>query len=73
MADQIKWEYQVISVGSFLGGPNDRRLEEQLNEMGIEGWEVVAFTQRENTGKMTFIAKRPLAPSTSRQRSLPSY
>ena len=70
MAELIQWEYRVLSTGGFLSGPKDSRLEDLLNELGLEGWEVVGLTQRENTGKMTVVAKRPLTVSVRRQRSL---
>jgi len=40
-----------------------------LNELGLEGWEVVGTYVI--TDKVTLIAKRPLTASTRRMRSLP--
>jgi hypothetical protein len=38
-----KWEYKVIS----LSDADPRSLESKLNELGVEGWEVVAYVGHE--------------------------
>ena len=73
MADEIKqWEYRVQTVGGFFKGVPADELEALLNEWGEEGWEVVSTHILENANKINVIAKRPLARSTRRERSMPS-
>lgn len=73
MADEIKqWEYRVQTVGGFFKGVPADELEALLNEWGEEGWEVVSTHILENANKINVIAKRLLARSTRRERSMPS-
>lgn len=72
MADEVKqWEYRVQSVGGFFKGVPADELEALLNEWGEEGWEVVSTHILENANKINVIAKRPLARTTRRERSMP--
>jgi len=73
MAESIQqWEYRVQSVGGFFKGVPADELEALLNEWGEEGWEVVSTHILENANKINVIAKRPLARTTRRERSMPS-
>lgn len=73
MAESIQqWEYRVQTVGGFFKGVPADELETLLNEWGEEGWEVVSTHILENANKINVIAKRPLARSTRRERSMPS-
>ena len=39
-----KWEYKVVNVEKvFYSNKSDQLLEELLNEMGQEGWELVGY------------------------------
>ncbi|MFH1909073.1 MAG: DUF4177 domain-containing protein [Chloroflexota bacterium] len=69
MTDTNQWEYTVFSLGNIWRGPKEDELEVMLNELGLEGWEVVGTYVI--TDKVTLIAKRPLTASTRRMRSLP--
>jgi hypothetical protein len=72
MAESIQqWEYRVQSVGGFFKGVPADELEALLNEWGEEGWEVVSTHILENANKINVIAKRPLARTTRRERSMP--
>jgi hypothetical protein len=74
MADQeTKWEYRVLTVGSFWSGIKDEEFEEILNEMGEDGWEVVGFRSLESSNKASIVAKRPLSLTTRRRRNMPTY
>lgn len=70
MTAQILWEYRVIAVGSRWGTKAEV-IEARLNELGQQGWEVIATELPHNTGKLVVIAKRPLSPSERRRRELP--
>ena len=72
MADENKqWEYRVQTIGGIFG-TKDEAIEATLNEWGEDGWEVTHVYTPENSGKVTIVAKRPLARSTRRERSMPS-
>ena len=68
--DYVQWEYKVASVGSFFG-TKDEQIESLLNAMGEEGWEAVNVFCQTNNSKVTIVAKRPLARSIRRWRSMP--
>jgi len=71
MPEASRWEYRVQNFGTVWRGPRDEELEQMLNAWGEEGWEVVGITSRENSNKVTVVAKRPLTDSARRRRSLP--
>jgi hypothetical protein len=71
MDDAALWEYRVISLGGGLRGAKDEDMEAELNALGEEGWEVVGLTSRENTQRVTLIAKRPLTAAARRRRTMP--
>lgn len=69
MAEQTQWEYRVQTVGGMFS-TRDEVVEEALNALGEEGWELVNAFSPENSAKVTLVAKRPLSRSTRRQRTL---
>jgi len=70
--DEIKqWEYQIINAGSFWSAPKQDALEEMLNEMGIEGWEVADSYLVSNSNKLVILLKRPLTRTALRRRTMP--
>ncbi len=71
MADTNQWEYTVFSLGNMWRGPKEDELYDTLNELGLEGWEVVSTFTITNSNKVTIIAKRPLTASARRMRSMP--
>jgi len=73
MAEELKqWEYRVVaSPGNIWSGPKEEDLEALLNELGMEGWEVVSTYTITYNNKFTLIAKRPLSAKGRRQRSWP--
>ena len=71
MAEPTQWEYRAISVGSFWSEPKDEELEAVLNELGLDGWEVVSVVTHYGTNKVRVVAKRPLSGSVRRQRDWP--
>jgi hypothetical protein len=68
MEKRMLWEYKVIAVGSLLRGAKGEQIEARLNELGLEGWEVIAVELPHNGGKLIAIAKRPLNSAERRQR-----
>jgi hypothetical protein len=69
MTEKIQWEYHAFSVGSFWSAPSDEQIEDALNEVGQEGWELVSTFPAHNSSKVTFVARRPLTHTTRRQRA----
>ena len=53
-----RWSYQVVELGNtFLGPPKPDVIQEKLNQMGQQGWELVSIVQ---AFKVTLFFKRPL-------------
>ncbi|MDI6768106.1 MAG: DUF4177 domain-containing protein [Anaerolineales bacterium] len=71
MADTNKWEYTVFSLGNMWRGPKEDELEATLNELGLEGWEVVGTYTITNSNKITVVAKRSLSAEVRRRHSWP--
>ena len=72
MTDEIKqWEYRVQTIGSVFG-TKDEQIEATLDEWGSEGWEAINVFTPSGSGKITIVAKRPLAERARRIRSMPS-
>jgi len=71
MPEDKLWEYRVQTFGSTFSRPKDQDLEAALNEWGEEGWEITGVLPHENSGKVSLVAKRPLARTTRRQRGWP--
>lgn len=73
MAEETnQWEYRVVaSPGNIWRGPKEEDLEALLNELGMEGWEVVSTYTITNSNKVTIVAKRLLSAEERRRRSRP--
>ena len=71
MAEQMQWEYHVLTIGSSIMGTKDQAIEATLNEWGEEGWEAINVYTPEGSGKVTIVAKRPLTVAARRERSMP--
>ena len=67
MAAQTLWEYRVVSVGS-LWGAKAEQIEAKINELGLEGWEVVVAGLPQAGGNLLVIAKRALSQGERRRR-----
>lgn len=64
----MKWEYKTIKLAAkgFCGGKFDeRQLDSYMNDLGREGWELVAgFDTNKNYGEtrdVVVIFKRPVS------------
>lgn len=71
MAEGMKWQYRVLTVGGALRGITDEALETELNALGEEGWEVVEVITSQRTARVTVVAKRPLSQAVRRRRTYP--
>jgi len=65
-----RWEYRVQTIGSIFG-TKDEHIEAALDEWGADGWEAINVFTPEGSGKITMVAKRPLADRARRMRSRP--
>jgi len=71
MTDEVnQWEYRVQTIGSVFG-TKDENIQSTLDEWGLEGWEAINVYTPYGSGKVTLVAKRPLAERTRRLRSMP--
>jgi hypothetical protein len=68
MTVPTRWEYRVATIGGFWGA-KDAAIEIRLNELGLEGWEVVGLHVTA-TDKMRVVAKRPLTDTARRRRRM---
>jgi hypothetical protein len=68
MAEMKQWEYRAVSLGSFWNYSKDEDLEAAMNELGLEGWEVISVFTHHSTNKTFVVAKRPLDPDEARRR-----
>lgn len=67
------WEYRVVTTGTTFSQPKDDDLETLLNELGTEGWEVVAAHNLEGSNKVRIIAKRQMDGRPARKSTWPGY
>lgn len=53
-----RWSYQVVELGnSFWGPPKPEQIQEKLNQMGQNGWELLSMIPG---FKLTLVFKRPV-------------
>ncbi|HNT24754.1 MAG TPA: DUF4177 domain-containing protein [Anaerolineales bacterium] len=71
METLAKWEYRVVSFGGILSDAKNETIEDALNALGEEGWEVVSAVAMDNSNRVRLIAKRPLTRASRRERSMP--
>ena len=71
MADEIKWEYRVQTIGGAFG-TKDEDIQSTLDEWGSEGWEAINVYTPYGSGKITIVAKRQLSERARRMRSMPT-
>jgi hypothetical protein len=54
-AGRAEWEYQSVSIQS---AKYYEESDNRLNEMGKQGWELVAVISREDRGRIEYVFKR---------------
>ena len=72
MEASTKWEYIFLTFGGPLLAAKDEKVQASLNELGIDGWEVVSAIAIDNSAKIKILAKRPLSSLARRQRTFPT-
>jgi hypothetical protein len=51
VCNYMKWEYKILKAGEVSNFNNSVKLQEELNNYGMEGWELVNFVYPEQKGK----------------------
>jgi len=55
-----RWSYQVVEVKpSFLGSTRDAA-QERLQQLGMQGWELVSATQPQRFAPVQLYLKKPM-------------
>ncbi|MCD9033510.1 DUF4177 domain-containing protein [Luteimonas sp. Y-2-2-4F] len=56
-----RWQHKVVEVPAALfGGKLTRRLQEALDKLGVQGWELVAVTQSSSLDVVRLYLKKGL-------------
>lgn len=56
-----QWEYKVLDMPLDMFGKPGERLQQTLNELGSEGWELVSALRPSATEPTRLFLKRPKA------------
>jgi hypothetical protein len=59
MADQ-RWSYQVVEVKPSFLGLTEKNAQERLNQLGLQGWELVAAIQTHRFRPLQLYLKKAL-------------
>ena len=55
-----RWSYQVVEVKpSFLGSTREAA-QEKLNQLGLQGWELVAAIQSQRFAPLQLFLRKPI-------------
>jgi hypothetical protein len=66
-----RWEYRVEDFGGvFRNEPKKEDFQALLNAWGEDGWELVSAAYSTGTTRLRIIAKRPLAATARRRRTM---
>lgn len=73
----MQWEYRTFAARITGAATDSAQIEQQLNEYGAEGWELVSVIGTESTflgtgrtGTMVAFFKRPLNPGETQPTEL---
>lgn len=72
MDELINWEYRVKSFGNAWKSAKPEEINEELDQWGAEGWEVVSSSINPG-GSVLVIAKRLLTDDNKRRKTRQQY
>lgn len=55
-----RWSYQVVQVKPNFLGSTGAAAQERLNQLGLQGWELVAAIQSQRFAPVQLYLKKPL-------------
>jgi hypothetical protein len=55
-----RWSYQVVQVKPNFLGSTAATAQERLNQLGLQGWELVAAIQSQRFAPVQLYLKKPL-------------
>ena len=56
-----RWSYQVVEVKPGFFGNSRDAVQERLNQLGLQGWELVAAIQTQPFRPVQLYLKKPMA------------
>ena len=56
-----RWSYQVVEVKSSFMGSTQEAAQERLNQLGLQGWELVAAVQPHRFNPVQLYLKKEMA------------
>ena len=59
MADE-RWSYQVVEVKASFLGLTENNAQERLNQLGLQGWELVAAIQTQRFRPLQLYLKKAI-------------
>jgi hypothetical protein len=59
MSERQQWEYKVVDLSTSFLGKSVKNPEEELNELGREGWELVEDLSEASGNTQSLVFKRP--------------
>ena len=71
MSEKIEWEYRIEVLGSAFRGVKPEKLVIFLNDVGMDGWEVVSVHQPHSSNQIWVTMKRIVTKDARRRRSQP--
>ena len=55
-----RWSYQVVQVKPYFLGSTRDAAQERLNQLGLQGWELVAAIQSQRFAPVQLYLKKPM-------------
>lgn len=56
-----RWSYQVVEIKPKLFRPMAKEVQDRLNQLGLQGWELVSATQSHQLSPVLLYLKKEMA------------